>query len=54
MTIQIEQAEKGKWKVLVNYIQEGINYSSKELAEKQAELFKQKHVTRSTANVKVA
>jgi hypothetical protein len=44
MTISIEPAEKGKYKVLVNYIQQGIDYSSKELAEKEAEDFKRNHV----------
>ena len=51
MTIQIEPAGKGKYKVLVNYIQEGVEYSSKELAEKQAEEFKKRHVH---SNIKVA
>jgi len=34
-------AEKGKFKVLVNFIQRGIAYASKELAEAEANKLKQ-------------
>ena len=42
--IKVIPIEKGKYKVLVNYIQHGINFSCKPLAEKHAEeLRKQYH-----------
>lgn len=35
--IIVVPADKGKYKVLINYIQQGIQYSSKELAEHEAD-----------------
>ena len=34
--IIVVPADKGKYKVLINYIQQGIEYSSRELAESEA------------------
>ena len=35
--VDVVPAEKGKYKVLVNFIQRGIEYSSKALAEHEAD-----------------
>jgi len=43
--IIVTPAEKGKWKVLINYIQQGIDYSSKELAEKEANTIRKRNET---------
>jgi len=37
MNIKVVPSEDGKWKVLINFIQYGVSYSSKILAEKEAE-----------------
>lgn len=36
-SIVVADAGKGKFKVMVNYIQKGISYSSKEVADKEAQ-----------------
>jgi len=41
--IRVVQTEEGKFKVLVNYIQEGIAYSTKDQADKEAETVKKKY-----------
>lgn len=42
-SIVVVPAEKGKFKVLHNYIQEGIEYSSQALAEKEAEALRARY-----------
>ena len=49
-TIVVVPAEKGKFKVLVNYVQQGVEYSSKELAQTQANKIAEK--IRHTIRVK--
>ena len=42
-TIIVVPAEKGRFKVLVNYIQRGIEYTTKELAEREANKIKEQY-----------
>ena len=37
MSIIVVPADKGKWKVMVDYIQHGIEYSNQALANKEAQ-----------------
>jgi len=40
--VRVVKSEKGgRFKVLVNYIQQGVEYSSEELATRQANIIKQ-------------
>jgi len=41
--ITVTPAEKGKFKVSINYIQEGVEYSSKELANSEARKLRTKY-----------
>jgi hypothetical protein len=38
--VVVPAEKKGKFKVLVNFIQEGVDYDSKEHAEKEAEIIR--------------
>ena len=49
-SIIVTPAENGKFKVLVNYIQHGIEYSSKVQAEKEAEILRQKFGIKPTVS----
>lgn len=40
--IDVIPSEHGKWKVLHNFIQHGINYNTKEQADKEAQTMKEK------------
>ena len=40
--VTVSEAD-GKFNVLVNFIQEGVSYNSKELAEKEAKKVKEKY-----------
>jgi hypothetical protein len=42
-TIIVVPAEKGRFKVLVNYIQRGIEYATQELAEREANKIRQQY-----------
>ena len=35
--VNVVEGDKGTWKVLVNFIQRGISYTSKAVAEKEAD-----------------
>ena len=41
--VTVAEADKGKFKVLINFLQEGIEYSSKELAEQEAKKVREKY-----------
>jgi hypothetical protein len=42
--IDVVPADKGKFKVLVNFVQRGIDYSSKSLAEHEADKLRKKEL----------
>ncbi|MCP3685933.1 MAG: hypothetical protein GY861_25075 [bacterium] len=43
--VTVSEASNGKYNVLVNYIQEGVSYNSKELAEQEAQKLRDKYQT---------
>lgn len=43
-TIQVLPGEKGKWRVMINHIQHGASYQSKEIAEQEANRVKEQNL----------
>jgi len=42
--VQVLPGDKGKWRVMINFIQHGVQYQSKEIAESEANKVKSQNL----------
>ena len=50
--IDVVPAEKDKWKVLVNFIQHGVDFASPDLADSEAEKIKKEHYPKADMHLR--